>query len=398
MKSSNSGSGPARWTLAVLVGLALLLQASAPAFGASGLDAPVQDQDVKVVRSDSDAVVLKYAAGAYQLEKTTSGGVACTQIAMEGAVQSIDEGLPHLPVRSFLLGVPAQAQVSLEVIPLEVSTIAQDQFVCPAPVREAKPAAEGLPSEVIERYQPDAQVYASDAAYPSGAVRMVDLGFMRSQRIVRVEIWPVQVRPGSGELVLNRQLEIALHFSGSTQPDAVRPEPADYESAFQRMLLNYETARLWRGDPAPAKAQVSADAAAAGNWDPPNPGYKIQAREPGLYVLSRSALQGAGLPVGTLDPRTFKLYNMGQQVAIQVTGQADGVFDAGDVVLFYNPGLSTRYTDVNVFWLTYGGAQGLRMAPQPSQAAATEASSFKHTVRVEQNLKYISKPAAAVRL
>jgi hypothetical protein len=394
MKRVYSGAIPARWMLIILLGLAPFVQTSVFAAGSSKLEASGIDQgtpaDVRLLRSDPDAVVLQYTAGAYRLEKATSGSAECTQVSLEGAVQSADAGLPRLPVRSLLLGVPAQAEVSLDVTPVQVSTIAHDAFVCPSPVREAKWTAEGLPSELVESYRPDAQVYASNAAYPAETVRVVDLGFMRSQRIIRVEIWPVQVRPGSGELVLNRQLEIALHFDGSVQPDAVRPEPAEYETAFQRTLLNYETARLWRGNPAPSSARESAGAAATGNWDPPAPGYKVHTREPGLYALTKSALQVAGLPVDTLDPRTFKLYSMGQQVAILVTGQADGVFDAGDVVLFYNPGLSTRYTDVNVFWLTYGGAQGLRMAQRASQTAATEASSFMHPVRLEQNLAYVS--------
>jgi hypothetical protein len=394
MKRVYSGAIPARWMLIILLGLAPFVQTSVFAAGSSKLEASGIDQgtpaDVRLLRSDPDAVVLQYTAGAYRLEKATSGSAECTQVSLEGAVQSADAGLPRLPVRSLLLGVPAQAEVSLDVTPVQVSTIAHDAFVCPSPVRDAKWTADGLPSEVVERHQPDAGVYGSNAAYPADAVRMVELGFMRSQRIIRVEIRPVQARPGSGQLVLNRQLEIALRFSGATQSGALHPEPGDYETAFQRMLLNYETARSWRGDPAPDSAGVSTGAAAAGSWDPPSPGYKIHTREPGLYVLSRSALQGAGLPVDTVDPRTFKLYSMGQQAATLVTGQADGVFDAGDVILFYNPGLSTRYTDVNVFWLTYGGAQGMRMAQRASQTAATEASSFKHPVRVEQNLAYVS--------
>ncbi|MEJ5199755.1 MAG: hypothetical protein WHX53_12600, partial [Anaerolineae bacterium] len=52
--------------------------------------------------------------------------------------------------------------------------------------------------------------------------------------------------------------------------------------------------------------------------------------------------------------------------------------------------MNTRYTNQNIYWLTYGGAHGKRMAEQASVAGGTDASSFTSTVHIEQNVKYVS--------
>ena len=67
------------------------------------------------------------------------------------------------------------------------------------------------------------------------------------------------------------------------------------------------------------------------------------------------------------------MFNAGQEVAIRVIGEEDGKLDAGDLVLFFGQGVDTRYTDTNVYWLTYGGTAGLRMGARASVAGGTPA-------------------------
>ncbi|MEP2026979.1 MAG: C25 family cysteine peptidase [Reichenbachiella sp.] len=63
--------------------------------------------------------------------------------------------------------------------------------------------------------------------------------------------------------------------------------------------------------------------------------FKINIGENGIYRLSRSDLSGFGFPVGTADPRKIQLFHLGQEVAIHIEGQIDGVFDPSDYLEFY---------------------------------------------------------------
>lgn len=119
--------------------------------------------------------------------------------------------------------------------------------------------------------------------------------------------------------------------------------------------------------------------------------YKVTIGASGIYALTYESLSAAGLPVDTLDPATFQLFEQGQEVARQVTDpNGNGRFDAGEAVLFYGRAVDTDYTDANIYWLTYGYAAGLAMverpaAPDPGLPAVT---TFRETIHLEQNKRW----------
>jgi len=116
---------------------------------------------------------------------------------------------------------------------------------------------------------------------------------------------------------------------------------------------------------------------------------KLTVEEDGLYQVTAADLQGAGVDVSALDPRTLRVYNQGQELEIEVTGEEDGSFDPGDVVLFYAQGLDTKYTGTNVYWVTWGGDSGLRLsAVNGTPGDTAQADSFWSTVRAEEDLVY----------
>lgn len=62
--------------------------------------------------------------------------------------------------------------------------------------------------------------------------------------------------------------------------------------------------------------------------------YKIPIATDGIYRLGRAQLQEAGVPVNTIDPRTFQIYHKGNEIAILVAGESDGSFDADEYIEF----------------------------------------------------------------
>ncbi|MBU1877946.1 MAG: hypothetical protein KJ734_03250, partial [Chloroflexi bacterium] len=258
--------------------------------------------------------------------------------------------------------------------------------VAPAPRWEVREEDDLQRLEPV--YDVDATIGAGDVLYPADLARVVNTGYVRSQRVTSLELSPVQYRPATGELRLVRRLRVRLDFA---YPDAAaerqgvaRAEESSFEGILSRSLLNYKEAQTWRAAPAD-----SALAAVANHWTPPDPAWKVLVNETGLYRLTYTDLQTAGLPVDTLDPRTFQLYNQGAEVAIHVIGQDDTHFDSGDAVEFYGQALDTRYTNTNVYWLTYGAAAGLRMGTRngtPTDAPIPTV--FTTTARFEDSVWY----------
>jgi hypothetical protein len=130
-------------------------------------------------------------------------------------------------------------------------------------------------------------------------------------------------------------------------------------------------------------------------WLPPDPAYKISVVADGMYRLDYTYLQTAGLPVDTLDPATFQMFWLGQEIAIEVTGAGDGQFNPGDAVVFFGRSVDSlyyedllpdhKYTGTNIYWLTYGQAAGKRMATLDGAAVTgTPAGPSWHVQREEQ--------------
>ncbi|MCS6982363.1 MAG: C25 family cysteine peptidase, partial [Flavobacteriales bacterium] len=54
----------------------------------------------------------------------------------------------------------------------------------------------------------------------------------------------------------------------------------------------------------------------------------------GIHRISYSTLQNSGFPLNT-DPRKLQMFARGQEIPIYVAGEADGLWDPGDYILFY---------------------------------------------------------------
>ena len=90
---------------------------------------------------------------------------------------------------------------------------------------------------------------------------------------------------------------------------------------------------------------ASASVLATGKW------YKIGLTKNGIYKLDKAFLSSLGIDLATIDPRNIKIYGNGGKLlseknsdfhfddlkenAINVSGEADGIFDVNDYVLFY---------------------------------------------------------------
>ena len=301
---------------------------------------------VKLLDSDASGLTLLLTSD-FQLSPDSVNGVACQRLAPVGS---------DAPIHPLLLAAPPRATISVDVEPLDI---------------------EPLSGMLCSSLSADEDIQALKSV-PVPA-RIVDLGFMRSQRIIRLETAPLQ-RNASGQAVYYKSMRVHIDFRGDVS-GATISEPETFESSFSELLVNYETARHLRG------AQASPPQ--IGAWSPPSPAWRILVNTPGVYELTYQDMKNAGLPVESLDPHTLRVLNFGKEVAIAVTGEADSRLDKGDVLLFYGQGVNTRYTDTNVYWLTYGHGSGLRIAEQPSAANAAVVASYRASSVEEENRFYV---------
>lgn len=409
--------------LLVLLLVAFTLGSVSSARGTDGTGTPLNNALTVDTAHDSIAVLmdtttefvftLEVPWQALALDEVSVDGVTYTTVSFPGWVQTAAEGAPVLPFRVVQLGVPAGAVVSLQVTPGKARTYILSTPILPGLSREVNnevnntvpgsAAAELGEPEWVEVVEPDPLVYGQNAFYPGQAGGLGADGWLRQQRVVGLNLFPVQVNPSVNTLVVYESVDVKVSFSdtASTYPASPQPESDAFEQLFRQALLNYDTARQWRTDPgatfAPLTEGIANDTLP---WTPPDPAWRVKTAQEGFHKLTYAELETAGVPVGNVDPGTFQVFNQGVEVAIQVSGEGDGSFDPGDYVLFYAAAVNTKYTAENVYWFTYGGTdQGKRAQPvEGAPGAADVPANFTRVERSEENLAYVSQVPGDDRL
>lgn len=133
---------------------------------------------------------------------------------------------------------------------------------------------------------------------------------------------------------------------------------------------------------------------ASGNW------YKVGVKASGVCRITASDLSAMGLNPSSIDPRNIRIYGNGGGVlpennsaarkddlsenAIEVVGEADGSFDAGDYILFYAKGpltwtynttskrfehVQNLYTDMACYFINADMGPGKRISVQSGSAS-----------------------------
>ncbi len=373
-----------------LAGIVLLLAGLLVPAGAAGPPAgPAADRPPgpTLIEVGDERIVLEWAAPAYDLATGQVEGQAVDLLSMSACPPAGQPGEPQLPVCTFLLGIPPDATLTLRV--LEEETV-----LLPGPFRLPPVPGQAVSEDMLPtgpfgvwpagKVHQEGPAYDRDAPFPEQAASLGEPAFLRHQRIVPLRIYPFRYRPQSGQLLHHPFLRLEIAFSGRSEPTGFLAEPPAFEQILRRSLLNYDAARRWRRLTAQPLDLPP---------PPPEPGYRIPVERAGLYRLTYERLQQAGLPVDTLDPHTIRLFRWGTEVPLLVLGEEDDSFDPGDQVLFYGrPITDSRYTATEVYWLTYGGAAGLRMAQRSAPpVGAPPVSSFWTVEHLEENLAYYSQ-------
>jgi hypothetical protein len=310
------------------------------------------DKLVKIVSQDASGMVLELRVGDPSLSPVALDGAAYTDVRIEGFSQIAEPGKPALPLLGAPVEIPDVADVAMAVEVLKVKALPGLHVPAPAPELTLQPDG-----SVEAHYVPDATVYGGSSPYPTAPVSLGGSVRQAEQRLLVLALSPVSWSPATGAFEQARRIRVRLDFHGAGAVEAA--ESPDARLANQFLLAS-------RG------------------------ALKIAVSETGVQAVTGEALLAAGLAPDT-DPRRLCLYREGQEVAVLIEGEADGVLDPKDRLLFYGEALDDDHTLARTYWLMATNLMGRRMAFEngaptgvPSGEETTPA-----TVRLERNLVYV---------
>ena len=333
--------------------------------------------DIKILSSNQNSIIIEYTP---QFVDTTSVKInnqnfRNVELAFGFIDDSIPVGMPSVPERRFVLGVPSEFGNSIQILRSSYKEI--DGSITPTPTYYEENFLDGIKYEISPEYYnyqdfPELTVFG-------------DFGIARGLSVQDVRIFPVKFDVNSNTIRLYTKIVLQVNyglgqFNGQDKDDEL----------LKYSIINYDAAKYWiKSDKRLAK--VGSSVLATGEW------VKFEAPEEAIYKIDRSRLESFGFDVANVDPRTIRIYNNGgktlpEQVtaprpqdlvenAILVVGESDGSFDQNDYILFYGRGSQFRdydlvsksikrfnhpFSDKNYYFITVGGDNGKRVQTKTS--------------------------------
>ena len=331
-------------------------------------DVPKNVIDYKVLSSGNSSVEIEY----------TPVYTSSTEF-MNAYHKSGNYGKPDLASRNFPVFTPTDKNNILDIYEITYEEIPNADV---KPVPTPRKANNDL--EVIYDYKYDNAIYSSDKFFPVSNGTLDNGGIMRNKYVSVIRINPVQYNPLSRTLKRIKSVKFRIVFGGRPLYISKQQSRAETEF-FTGSALNWENAMNWSTPEFNAKQILSNSVLATGDF------FKIEVKETGMYKLDKTALNSVGINTSGFDPRTLKIYGNGGaelpynnaitppndlvENTIYVEGEADGVFNDNDYILFYGQSPNqwnystsggythaiNHYSNSNYYWLTYGGVYGKRM-------------------------------------
>jgi len=346
----------------------------------------------KISKSDQTSIVLKLKAVDISFVDVQINGSRFQKIEAQNNFAYLNRsGFPNVPVVCVLLGVPFSSSPEVHIIEAQFEEIS-DVSLCPAPDIFIEENEYG--GSISEKYQIDQKIYSADQFFPSSLAEIAASQIIRNQKVIKLQLYPIQFNPQKKIIrkYTNLKIEIVYNSGQQDQKQNLILLPNDpFEFVYQKTLFNYSFAKNWKKQSNNIKIFRRQE-----NWyNPEYQYYKLFISKDDIYHLSYDDLLSCSIPLNTFDPRTIKIYYQGQEVAIRVAGEEDGIFDSFDFLEFYgqrkygDDSYYDDYTNTNVYWLTLGGANGKRFAEQNSLTGNfAELTRYRETIHIEKDLSF----------
>ncbi|MFH1936739.1 MAG: C25 family cysteine peptidase, partial [Bacteroidota bacterium] len=162
-----------------------------------------------LVATESSAIEVVYSVPMFAIEDQFIDGVVMQNIMLPGNFLFNDAGAPNLPGRGRYIAIPQGSVPSLRIISQQTEVI-HNVEIMPAPVIPAE--NDDTPLQYIKNMN----IYGQDAFYPASPVTLSEVTQIRGADAVILGITPFQYNPVTKDLIVYRDLRVAIDCEGGT--------------------------------------------------------------------------------------------------------------------------------------------------------------------------------------
>ena len=357
--------------------------------------------------TSTDGITVQFTLSDLTVSEVTRDNVRYHEARYADSRFTNAPGNPKVPVTRLLLGIPATVNiegVDVSAAPYETRNGVR---LVPVPIYDvhqldAQHAASRRWEESGSAYQSN----GGNAAYPGlPLARIVREGYIRSQRVIALALYPVQYFPKTRQVRLYSRFTVNIRFSNGSQQSAISnqsgtfssseviqnhhtpiPESEVFERAFSRQLLNAEQAAHFRAV-RPLVPAAPSLLSTVGNTTR----YKLFVEETGVHAITADSLaRDWGVELIGSNPERLRITHGNTNVPIYVSGAADKRFDPEDAIFFLGHKPKNPYSRWNIYWLTVDNSQRImdrvpQVTASPTDPTATQVPTFRSKVHFEED-------------
>lgn len=223
---------------AIRLGMILLLLPPVLGYSSTGFHEPSPtggDITVATTSPYRGCTRLEFTNPRISREEVAIGDEHFTDLWIEGESQTLDSGLPSLPVVNRVIGIPDRGKVQLRILAAEY-TEQNENKLYPSQGIDADP---DVPSPLLW----NRDFYNQDKWYPEEIVKLGEPAVMRDVRLVTVSVCPVQYNPATGVIRTYHNIEVQIEPTpgpGVNEKTRSFPHPSKLFMPMYRQLENFE--------------------------------------------------------------------------------------------------------------------------------------------------------------
>lgn len=164
-------------------------------------------QGVTLEEETTSKVVINYSISNFSIDDIDIDGNQMKTITLPEVFLPNDEGAPNLPGTSQYIAISQYSNAKVKIIASRIETISNVE-IAPAP----RIPFEGEDGPL--QYKKDAKYYSKDEFYPVEPVKLSENSSIRGLDVVMLGITPFQYNPVTKELIVYRDLNIEVTFTG----------------------------------------------------------------------------------------------------------------------------------------------------------------------------------------
>ena len=189
---------------------------------------------------NKDVLIISTSISVLHVKKADTKGGDFINLEAAGLMKIFGKGEPNLPVFSKLIEVPLDADVEHAILRFDEEIVDLHDHGILKKIAPAQPS-QSKTEEVPFYY--DSLAYNKDEFVVTGIASFEDLGIMRSVRLVRVQIQPIQYNPVQNKLKILNNLQIEIKFTGANHLKSkqlkARYSSALFDRVISRVVTNY---------------------------------------------------------------------------------------------------------------------------------------------------------------